>query len=207
MVAGDAAWRGTMAAALSAAGYATVTRISAASDAGADAALVIVAGDPTAIDDALLQSPPDVAVLAVGPDNSAVMVAAIEGGAIGYVLDDVPFDQIVQAVDQSLEGHAVVPSHMLGALLRRVVERRRVERADRERLMSLTERERQVFGLAVRGMSNEELAQRLFMSPATARTHLQRVFKKLDIHSRAEAVAFAVRSGLPTERTSDDPSV
>jgi DNA-binding NarL/FixJ family response regulator len=127
------------------------------------------------------------------------MLELLEDGALGYLPDDSSFSEISRAVEHLLDGHAVVPPAALGTLLRRVVERRRVRSADAEALESLTPREREVFEYAARGRNNGAIAVALYISPATARTHLQRVYKKLDIHSRAEAVAFAARCGLDIE--------
>jgi DNA-binding NarL/FixJ family response regulator len=138
-------------------------------------------------------------VLAVGPDDMDLMVELLEAGALGYLLDDSGFDEITRAVEQLLGGHAVVPPAALGTLLRRVVDRRRARSADTVALESLTPREREVFESAARGCDNDAIAATLYISAATARTHLQRVFKKLGVHSRAEAVGFAVRCGLDIE--------
>ena len=138
-------------------------------------------------------------VLAVGPDDLDLTVELLEAGALGYVPDDSGFEEITRAVGQLLDGHAVVPPAALGTLLRRVVERRRVRTADVAALESLTAREREVFECAARGRDNDAIAATLYISPATARTHLQRAFKKLDVHSRAEVVAFAVRAGIDIE--------
>ncbi|NND03062.1 MAG: response regulator transcription factor [Acidimicrobiia bacterium] len=124
------------------------------------------------------------------------MVELLEAGALGFLPDDAPFETIVDAVGQLAEGHAVVPPAALGTLLRRVVERRRIRAADAEALDELTTREREVFEHAARGRDNDAIAAELFISPATARTHLQRVFKKLGVHTRSEVVAFAARCGI-----------
>jgi len=129
------------------------------------------------------------------------MLDAVAAGAAGVVEADATFDEMVRAVIQVADGQAVVPPAMLGTLLRSVVERHRRERKARQALDVLTPREREVFELVARGWDRHGVAERLFISPATARTHLQRVFAKLGIHSRAEAVALAARCGLEVEET------
>jgi len=138
-------------------------------------------------------------VLAIGPDDTALMLELLEAGALGYLAADAAFQEIVRAVEHLLDGHAVVPPVVLGSLLRRVVERRRARAVDVAALESLTPREREVFEYAARGSDNDSIGVALYISPATARTHLHRVFKKLGIHTRAEAVAFAARCGLDLE--------
>jgi DNA-binding NarL/FixJ family response regulator len=93
-------------------------------------------------------------------------------------------------------GEGVVPPLMLGALLRHVVQRQRARRTELDRLDLLTDREREVFELLAQGLDRGSIAQRLFISMGTVRSHLQSVFRKLEVHSQAEAVAFAARCGL-----------
>ncbi len=88
---------------------------------------------------------------------------------------------------------------MLGGLLRHVVHRRRAARADLDRLATLTSRERDVLELVAGGLDRAAIAERLFISTDTVRTHLMRMFRKLDVHSQREAVAFAARCGLATD--------
>jgi DNA-binding NarL/FixJ family response regulator len=65
-------------------------------------------------------------------------------------------------------------------------------------LASLTHRERQVLGLVAEGLSNDEIAARLFLSPLTSKTHVSRIMTKLDAHDRAQLVVIAYESGLVT---------
>lgn len=140
--------------------------------------------------------------LVLGADETDSMIAAVEAGARGYISRDAPFTEIVGAAKSVDAGVAVIPPFMLGALLHHVVERRRIESASVERLDELTKREREVFELAAIGLNHDGVAERLFVSPATARTHLHRIFKKLDIHSKAELVALAAACGLATTEES-----
>jgi DNA-binding CsgD family transcriptional regulator len=80
-------------------------------------------------------------------------------------------------------------------LLRHIVERQRHESDDSWIIDSLTHREREVFRIAASGASRNRIAERLFISPETVRTHLQRVYSKLGIHSQAELMSLAVRVG------------
>jgi DNA-binding NarL/FixJ family response regulator len=143
--------------------------------------------------------PPDLPVLGVGPSESEAMLAAFEAGAQGYVDIGASASEIVQAARSVASGTAVVTPRLLGPLLRAVVDRRRKERSQRDTLAVLTLRERQVFELAAKGFTRSQLATELIISPATARTHLQKLMAKLDIHSQAELVALAARCGLDTQ--------
>ena len=142
------------------------------------------------------QAAGDRTVVAIGEDDPQAMIAALEAGALGYVTTGSSFEQIADSVRQVGRGDGVVPPAMLGALLRHTVHRRRVAQADLDRLELLTPRERQVLELVAMGVDRATVADRLFISPDTVRTHLMRVFRKLDIHSLAEAVAFAARCGI-----------
>ena len=143
-----------------------------------------------------------VPTLILGPDNSQAMIQAVEAGALGYLSRESTFGDIKQGIATVAEGTAVIPPFMLGSLLHHVVERRRGETAALEQLEGLTPREREVFEMAASGLGHKGVAERLFMSPATARTHLHRIFKKLDIHSKAELVALAASCGISTSEES-----
>lgn len=148
--------------------------------------------------------PPEVPVLALGPHDAGVMLAALDAGAQGYMDLAASNEELADAIHQVASGNSVVSPLLLGPLLRTVVERRRAERAQRSMLSVLTAREREVFILAAKGHSRRELADRLVISPATARTHLQNVMAKLDLHSQAELVALAARCGIDTGSSSDE---
>ena len=198
--ASDPNWAGAVSAALAGAGIEVVAVVSEPHEIPEiGVAAVVIAFNAEGLRKGVAAVDVPAGVLAIGPNDMELMVELLEAGALGYLPDDSGFDEITRAVEQLLDGHAVVPPAALGALLRRVVERRRVRSADADALGSLTPREREVFEHAARGRDNDTIAATLYISPATARTHLQRVFKKLGIHSRAEAVAFAVRCGLDIE--------
>jgi DNA-binding NarL/FixJ family response regulator len=148
--------------------------------------------------------PPEVPVLALGPGDAGVMLTALDAGAQGYLDLAASDEELADAVRQVAAGYSVVSPLLLGPLLRSVVERRRGERAQRSMLNVLTAREREVFILAAKGHSRRELAERLVISPATARTHLQNVMAKLDLHSQAELVALAARCGIDTGSSFDE---
>lgn len=135
-------------------------------------------------------------VMVLGPSEPDTVIAAFDAGAASYVDDDASFQEISDAVQHLVRGHAVVPPPLLGALLNHVIVRRRGERAARQQLELLTAREREVFDLVAQGTDNAGIADRLYISPATARTHVQRIFQKLELHSRAEVIAFAIRCGI-----------
>jgi DNA-binding NarL/FixJ family response regulator len=125
-----------------------------------------------------------------------VLLAALEAGADGYVARTMTLGEVVGAIRLLHSGEASVPSGMLGVLLRRLIDRRREEDVVVDRYSRLSKREREVLTLVVDGLDNRAIADALVVSPHTARTHIQNVLEKLEVHSRLEAVALASEHGL-----------
>ncbi len=142
-----------------------------------------------------LARPPRI-LLVDGLPNEEALLQAIEAGVDGYVSGVHGVAGLARAIDAIGRGESVVPSAMLGSLLRRLIHRQREAAQAAERLVDLTRREREVLSLLVDGLDQDAIARELVISPQTARTHLQRVLRKLDVHSRAEAVALVARTGL-----------
>ena len=120
---------------------------------------------------------------------------AIEAGAVGYLVKDSADTELVRAVTATAEGKSYFSPAAAAVLLdeyRRSLARRGV--TDRYELLS--DREREVLQLMAEGHSTKSIAAVLGISPATVETHRSHVFEKLDLHSIAEAVLYAVRRGL-----------
>lgn len=136
-------------------------------------------------------------VLVLGRDEDrSVMVAAFETGADGFTTRASGLDDLVQAVGSVLGGHSWVPPHLLGGLLRHLIDRRRQRAEAEERVARLSRREREVLVLLCGGHNHEEISQRLVISPQTVRTHIQNVLTKLEVHSRLAATVVAYEAGL-----------
>ena len=131
-------------------------------------------------------------LVVASPDR---VLEAVEAGCRGFLPKTAALHEIREGVLTIAEGGAVIPPDLLGTLLRHVVDRGRDERDFGASLEKLTPREKNVFRLASQGARKEEIGATLFISPATARTHLQRVYRKRDVHSQAELIALAVRLG------------
>jgi two-component system, NarL family, response regulator DevR len=121
------------------------------------------------------------------------LLHAIETGVDGYITDGAGIGAAIEALAR---GESVIPPSMLGPLLRQLIERRREAAAAAEQLIKLTPREREVLCLLVEGRDQNTISASLFISPETTRTHIQRVMRKLGVHSRTEAVALVERTGL-----------
>jgi DNA-binding NarL/FixJ family response regulator len=149
--------------------------------------------------------PPDVAEVAARVPTLLLaqdrhLLAAVDAGCRGFLPIDAGLDDIRSAVVTISSGGAVIPPSMLGSLLRHLVQRRRVSREFEESLSSLTPRERDVYQLAARGLGREEIGTALFISPDTVRTHLQRIYAKLGVHSQVELAALSAQiSGSEAE--------
>jgi len=123
---------------------------------------------------------------------------ALRAGASGFVLKDIEPAELLEAVRVVARGAALLSPSVTRRLIAEFTsmpERRRVAPAA---LKGLTEREREVMALVATGMSNDEIAEELVISAATAKTHVTRVMAKLDVHDRAQVVVIAYESGLVT---------
>ncbi|MBM7459680.1 response regulator [Rhodococcus coprophilus] len=123
-------------------------------------------------------------------DTDADVFPALEAGATGYLLKDAPRDELFAAVRAVAEGRTVLPS----AVATRLLSRMRGPRTGTSRTLST--REREVLGLVAKGTSNRVIAQKLFISEATVKTHLTHIFGKLEVADRAAAVATAYDRGI-----------
>jgi DNA-binding NarL/FixJ family response regulator len=131
-----------------------------------------------------------------GAGSDETLLQAIESGAAGYVTGHGGLAGIVEAIHTVARGESVVPPAMLGTLLRRLIERQREAARAAERLVTLTPREREVLSMLVDGRDATRIAAALVISPETARTHIQRVLRKLGVHSRLEAITLVASTGL-----------
>lgn len=130
-----------------------------------------------------------------GLGSQDALLSAVEAGADGYVIGAGGLAGLRDAVLALARGESVVPPHMLGPLLRRLIDRRREATEAATKLDRLTQREREVLRLLVDGFDQTGVAEQLVVSPETVRTHIQRILRKLDVHSRLEAVALVGRTG------------
>jgi DNA-binding NarL/FixJ family response regulator len=122
---------------------------------------------------------------------------ALSLGASGFLLKDAPAEELVRAVRVVADGQALLAPTVTRRLIADVT-RRRARRVPSPELNALTPREREVLELIARGMSNTEIAEALFVAEQTVKTHVSKVFSKLDLRDRAQAVVLAYESGLVT---------
>lgn len=129
-------------------------------------------------------------------DLDEYIFEALEVGASGFLLKNTPPADILEAIRTVHDGGALLSPSVTRTVIGELVKRKPHGASPHPLLDTLTEREREVVGLVGEGLSNDEIAERLYISPATARTHVSRAMTKLGARDRAQLVVFAYRSGL-----------
>jgi DNA-binding NarL/FixJ family response regulator len=121
---------------------------------------------------------------------------ALRHGASGFLTKDTKPADLLTAIRVVAAGEALLSPSVTRRVLREFANRPIRANRPHPRLATLTDRERQIVGLVGEGLNNEEIADRLFVSPATARTHVSRAMVKLGARDRAQLVVVAHQSGL-----------
>jgi DNA-binding NarL/FixJ family response regulator len=129
-------------------------------------------------------------------DLDEYVYEALRAGASGFLLKDTLPDDLLTAIRVVAAGDALIAPAITRRLIEEFAHRPEPSEASRKPVASLTEREVEVLGMVAKGLSNAELAGELFMSPATAKTHVSRAMVKLGARDRAQLVVFAYESGL-----------
>ena len=150
---------------------------------------------------ALLHRLPDIAertsvLVVTGDSDSALHAHAIELGAMGVVMKDQSAQVLANALRKVCAGEIWLDHVRTTGVLNRLTRRYVDEDPDVAKVESLTPRERQIVGLITEGLTNKELADRLFISEATARNHLTSILDKLDLVDRFQLTVYAFRRGL-----------
>jgi DNA-binding NarL/FixJ family response regulator len=135
-------------------------------------------------------------------DVDEYVYEALRGGASGFLLKDTEPVELLRALQVVASGEALLAPTVTRRMIEDFVSRPEQRRVDTSVLREVTHREREVLALVAGGLSNEEIADHLVISPATARTHVSRVMTKLHARDRAQLVVLAYESGLvrPRER-------
>jgi DNA-binding NarL/FixJ family response regulator len=137
---------------------------------------------------------PDTPVLILtGFGEDEILVKAVEAGARGFLLKDATATELKDAIHRVVNGESLVTPSLLRRLLDEFAQRGRTAPPAP---MNLTPREREVLRALARGLSNEDIAQELVISEKTVKTHLGRIFSKLHVEGRAQAMLYAIREGM-----------
>ncbi|MEV5975893.1 response regulator transcription factor [Streptomyces sp. NPDC052114] len=153
---------------------------------------------------ALLNPPPGVVhlpkvLMLTTFDVDDYVYEALRAGASGFLLKDAPPADLISAVRVVAAGEALLAPSVTRRLIADFAKQRTAPRTDQSlRLNGLTPRETEVLVLIARGLSNQEIAERLVLAEQTVKTHIGRVLNKLELRDRAQAVIFAYESGLVT---------
>ena len=130
-------------------------------------------------------------------DLDEYVFEAVRIGASGFLVKDTEPAELLRGIRAVAAGDALLSPGVTRRLIGEFATRSRPGAAPAAgRLGELTDREREVMALAAAGLTNEEIAERLYMSPATAKTHVSRAMVKLGARDRAQLVVFAYESGL-----------
>ncbi len=148
-----------------------------------------------------LQDVPETKVIIVTTfDLDEYVFAALRHGASGFLLKDTPADHLVSAVKVVASGDALLAPSVTRRLIEEFQSSTQAQHSatSQAALHSLTERESEVLAELARGLSNAEIAEKLFVSETTIKTHVGRVLTKLDVRDRVQAVVLAYESGVVT---------
>lgn len=154
--------------------------------------------DGIAATEQVVQRHPDVRVLILTTfDDDDYLFAALTAGASGFLLKNCPPDDLVAAIRMAAQGHALLAPEVTQRVIARSTGRG--ARGQAHDLSELTDRERDVLRALGRGLSNAEIAQEMFVSNATVKSHVSRILTKLGARDRVQAVIVAFESGLMDE--------
>jgi DNA-binding NarL/FixJ family response regulator len=130
-------------------------------------------------------------------DEEADLYDAIKAGASGYLLKEIPIEEVADAIRSVWQGQSRISPSMASKLLTEFANMSKVTN-DRPQMPApkLTDREMEVLKLVAQGMNNRDIAKELFISENTVKNHIRNILEKLHLHSRMEAVVYAVREKL-----------
>jgi DNA-binding NarL/FixJ family response regulator len=135
-------------------------------------------------------------------ESDEYVYQALRAGASGFLVKDTEPADLIQAVRVVARGDALLSPSVTRRLITDIVSRPERplagDQASGKILAGLTDREREVMALVAEGLSNDEIAARLFLSPLTAKTHVSRIMTKLNARDRAQLVVLAYETGLVT---------
>ena len=150
------------------------------------------------LDDLTADMPPSARLILLGAEpDAARIVKALRAGIAGWVAKEESTEQLLHVIRGVMRDETWVPATVVGPVLRLLLQGYREENAaGRDPLARLTPREREVLGYLAEGIDRWELAERMRLSAATVRSHVQNLLRKLGVHSTLEAVAVARQAQL-----------
>lgn len=154
--------------------------------------LIMPEMDGIAATQAILHDYPEVKIIAMTSfDEEELVHGVLAAGAISYLLKNVTADELAKAIREAFAGRSTLSPEAARVLVR-------ATRPSPQPLFELTEREREVLELVVQGHSNQQIAEALVITVATVKAHISNILSKLQVSSRAEAIAYAIKHKLVT---------
>src|SRR5512146_2730369 len=136
---------------------------------------------------AILKDYPDIKIIAMTSFEEEELVhGVLAAGAISYLLKNVTSDELAKAIREAASGRSTLSPGAARVLVQ-------ATRPSKQHLLDLTEREREVLHLVVQGNSNQQIADHLIVSVATVKAHISNILSKMQVSSRAEAIAYAIK--------------
>ena len=154
--------------------------------------LIMPEMDGIAATSAILQDYPDIKIIAMTSfEEEELVQGVLAAGAISYLLKNVSSDELAKAIRDAFSGKSTLSPEAARVLIR-------ATRPSEQPTFDLTEREMEVLNLVVQGQSNQQIAEALVISLATVKAHISNILSKLQVSSRAEAIAYAIKHKLVT---------
>jgi len=141
------------------------------------------------------QLPSTAILILTAYDSDQYIFALLEAGAAGYLLKGVRASELIDAIRAVYAGESVLHPVIAGRVIRRVVT---PTSSESKAIEPLSDREMEILKLAAKGISNKDIAEKLFLSPRTVQVHLGNIFNKLGVASRTEAVLYGLKRGWLT---------
>lgn len=135
-------------------------------------------------------------VVMTGRQDDSVLVDAVEAGASGFLRKADALEEVMSAVKAAAAGEILIDANDLARLLPAAAKRREAIDDAQRHISLLTPREREVLALIAEGLTNNEIAERLGVAPRTVEAHIHEVLTRLDVHSKIEALLFALQHGI-----------
>lgn len=129
-------------------------------------------------------------------DQDEYVYKALRSGASGFLLKRTPAATLVEGIRVIANGDALLAPSVTRRLIDQFANPASPEKPDSPELNVLSDREREVLTLVAKGLSNSECAEQLFLSEGTVKTHVKRIYTKLDLRDRTQAVIFAYEAGM-----------
>jgi len=143
-------------------------------------------------------SPSTNVVIMTGHEDEHLLIEAVEAGASGFLSKAEAADEVLNAAKAAAAGEVLIDPDTLTRLLRQISRQRKAQRRALMRFDELTKREVEILQLLAQGMRVDDIGTRLEIRPTTVQTHIRNTLYKLGVHSKLEAVAYAVKNGVIT---------